>query len=124
MYIYKTTNLITNKIYVGQTIFDNKNYFGSGVYLNNSIKKHGKKNFKKEILEYCKKDKLNEREIFWISELDATNPKVGYNLNKGGGGDGYTNIKKFSKKIKYLQKKVINKFLEKRLKIGKRKGST
>ena len=34
------------------------------------------------------------------------------------------NKKEFSKKIKYLQKKVINKFLEKRLKIGKRKGST
>jgi group I intron endonuclease len=108
MYIYKTTNLITNKIYVGQTMFDNKNYLGSGVHIKHSIKKYGKKNFKKEILEYCEREKLNEREIFWISALNATNAEIGYNLNKGG---SYTTDDNVKKKFKRLHKKSL-KFLK------------
>jgi hypothetical protein len=53
-YIYKITNLITNKSYVGQRLFNKSPledyYMGSGVYLKYSIKKHGRQNFKKEIL--------------------------------------------------------------------------
>jgi group I intron endonuclease len=91
-YIYKTTNLVTGKIYVGQRFScvdpSLDEYLGSGVVLAKSIKKHGKVNFKKEVLEFCTKENLNEREIFWIKELDARNPKIGYNLNVGGDGVG------------------------------------
>lgn len=90
MYVYKTTNLITGKIYVGQcskTIEDSELYIGSGKILGNSIKKYGIENFKKEILETCNsKKQLNEREIFWIKELDSTNVDVGYNISTGGNG--------------------------------------
>lgn len=66
-YIYKITNLITDKIYIGQHIgeeFDKK-YFGSGKLLKDAIKKYSKKNFKKEILEFCQtEEELNEREKY------------------------------------------------------------
>lgn len=48
--IYKTTNLINNKIYVGKDSHNDSNYFGSGTILVKAIKKYGKENFKKEIL--------------------------------------------------------------------------
>ena len=48
-YIYKTTNLITNKFYIGKrqkSTFD-KYYYGSGKYLSASIVKYGKEAFTK-----------------------------------------------------------------------------
>lgn len=85
MIIYKTTNLINNKIYIGQDVNNNPNYYGSGKILKQAIKKNGKENFEKVILEKCaSKEELNEREIYWIKKLDATNPEIGYNLAFGG----------------------------------------
>lgn len=106
MIIYKITNLLDNKIYIGQDLKNNPNYYGSGIYLKNSIKLLGKNNFKKEIIEYCKtKDELNEREIFWIKELNSTSPN-GYNLSKGGdGGDTYTHQNEERKK-EIIQKRL------------------
>ncbi len=47
-----------------------------------------KKISKKEILEYCEsEDQLNEREKFWIKELNSRSPN-GYNLTVGGDGSG------------------------------------
>jgi len=87
MYIYKTTNLINGKIYVGQHYGRRKNYLGSGTLLLKSIKKYGRENFSNEILEYCEKiEHLDDREKFWIKELDSTNPEIGYNISIGGTG--------------------------------------
>lgn len=88
-YIYKTTNLINNKIYIGQKSAnvepgEDFKYLGSGRVLKQAIIKNGRANFKKEILEICTQENLNEREIFWIKELDSMNPEIGYNLTKGG----------------------------------------
>lgn len=81
-FIYKTINLLNGRFYIGQhfTINLNDGYYGSGNIIKQSIKKHGKKFFKFEILEFCTKVNINEREIFWIKELNATNPGIGYNL--------------------------------------------
>jgi group I intron endonuclease len=77
--IYKTINLVNNKFYVGKDKKNNPRYLGSGKILKNAIKKYGVDNFKKEILESCKtEDELNEREIFWINELNAI--ECGYNI--------------------------------------------
>lgn len=86
-YIYKTTNLINNKIYVGQHTackFDNS-YFGSGKILKKAISKYGIDNFKCELLEECESlYQLNEKEIYWIKELNCLNPNIGYNIANGG----------------------------------------
>lgn len=85
MIIYKTTNLINNKIYVGQDSKNNPNYYGSGKILKAAIKKYGKINFKKEILEHCRtRDELNDCEKYWICELESQNPNIGYNITAGG----------------------------------------
>lgn len=85
MVIYKTTNLINGKIYVGQDTKNNVNYLGSGKLLKYALKKYGKDNFIKEILEYCKNiDELNEREKYWITELNSINKEIGYNISFGG----------------------------------------
>jgi group I intron endonuclease len=88
MYIYKTTNIQNNLVYIGQTIRDlhvTEKYLGSGRLLKEAILEYGIENFKKEILEYCPTlEILNEREIFWINYYNSTNKNVGYNLSKGG----------------------------------------
>ena len=84
MTVYKTTNLINNKIYVGKDYHDNPNYFGSGKIIKNAIKKNGINNFKKETLEICDLSNINEREIYWIAKSDARNPNIGYNICLGG----------------------------------------
>lgn len=89
MFIYKTTNLLNGKIYIGQSIFEpdqKPNYLGSGGKLKNSIKEFGIGNFTREILEsdITHTKILNEREIYWISYYNSTDPDIGYNILKGG----------------------------------------
>jgi group I intron endonuclease len=91
MIIYKTTNLINGKIYIGKDMHNNQNYLGSGKILKQAIQKYGKENFKKEIVEECQDEKLwLEREIYWIGYFNST--KIGYNIALGGnGGDTISN---------------------------------
>jgi group I intron endonuclease len=88
MYIYKTTNLLNGKIYIGLTrksVDESQNYYGSGWKLKNAIKKHGKENFVKEIIQYCTSlEALAIAEKYWIKRLNATNQNIGYNLHPGG----------------------------------------
>jgi group I intron endonuclease len=93
MIIYKITNLITGKFYIGKSIYNNSDYFGSGKILKQSIKKYGRENFIKEIIDTADNlNQLNEKEIFWINYYQSQNNDIGYNITKGGeGGDVYTN---------------------------------
>jgi len=88
-FIYKTTNLVNGKIYVGQHSTDklNDRYLGSGDILKQAIKKHGRKNFKREILIYCLscQKHIDFFEQKFIKELNSISPN-GYNITKGGGG--------------------------------------
>lgn len=91
-YIYLTTDLINNIIYVGQrqcwcTPEKDIRYLGSGTKLNVAIKEFGKENFKKIILEVCLKENLNKQEKYWVAFNDANNPLIGYNLTSGGAGN-------------------------------------
>jgi len=87
MIIYKTTNLINNKFYIGKDSKNNEEYLGSGILLTKAIKKYGKCNFKKEIIEVCESiDHMNQREKYWISFYDSKNKKIGYNIAEGGDG--------------------------------------
>jgi len=93
MIIYKTTNLINGKFYIGKDANNRNYYLGSGIILKRAISKYGKENFKKEILETCKSLKeLEQREIYWINKLNATNDSIGYNIAIGGlGGNTFLN---------------------------------
>lgn len=91
-FIYKTTNLINNKIYIGQrkrskSVYEDSIYLGSGNILTLAVKKYGRHNFKREILEetYSLQD-ANEKEIKWIARFNSTDPNIGYNLDTGGCG--------------------------------------
>lgn len=93
-YIYKITNKINGKIYIGQhkvpLIKENfRRYMGKGIAIQEAIKKYGKENFDKEILEYIDDDEKHElvsiREKFWIKEFNCMSPN-GYNISPGGEG--------------------------------------
>ena len=102
-YIYKYTNTVNNKIYIGQcfNIKSRKKSHKSSAKINSdscplfyrAIRAHGYDSFTFEIIEeiYTDQAGIDEREIFWIKELDARNAEVGYNLAKGGSGRGGIN---------------------------------
>lgn len=86
--IYKITNSVNGKIYIGKDSTNRKNYYGSGQAIKNAILKYGKDNFTKEIIDVCQDlSSLNEREKYWISFYKSTDPKIGYNRSSGGDGD-------------------------------------
>jgi hypothetical protein len=87
MIIYKTINLITGKIYIGQDSKNNPNYYGGGLKIKHAIKKYGKHNFQKIILEQCDSyELLNSREKYWILKYNSIDPNIGYNIDIGGNG--------------------------------------
>jgi hypothetical protein len=90
MVIYQTTNLITNKKYIGKDKNNNPNYIGSGVDLKIAIKEYGKHNFKKEIIEYCSNiEHLIKQETYWLNYYDVENNPNFYNkTNKPFGNSG------------------------------------
>ena len=82
MIVYKTTNLVNGKIYVGKDRYNNPKYMGGGKLIKLAIKKYGKVNFIKEIIEECDNlDILAIRELYWINLLKATNLNIGYNIS-------------------------------------------
>lgn len=87
--IYKITNTINNKIYIGKSKYNNPNYYGSGLKITNAIKKYGKPSFVKEILEECSEEIVNDREMYWIRFYESTNDISGYNISKGGTGGAH-----------------------------------
>ena len=93
MLIYKITNRINGKVYIGQTTRPltvrwkqhcnpaNTNC----IALHRAIQKYGKENFTVEQIDVaCDIDELNEKEIYWIKFYDSVNSEKGYNLKVGG----------------------------------------
>lgn len=87
-FIYITTNIANNKRYVGKCTHENpikefgNVYLGSGVIIKYAIKKWGRSNFKREILQVCQnEDELNIAEEMWIDKLLPE-----YNIESGGWG--------------------------------------
>lgn len=100
--VYKITNLVIGKIYIGQTtktppekrlkhhFYDAMNR-KSKCYIHRSMWKYGIQNFIFEIVCYAfNDDALNEMEKHFIKLYKSNNPEFGYNLTEGGGGvSGY-----------------------------------
>lgn len=86
--IYRTTNIVNGKIYIGkhETTDPNDSYLGSGTLLKLAIKKYGKQNFKKDILFLCDSQiEMYQKEIELVNE-DFVKRQDTYNLKVGGNG--------------------------------------
>lgn len=89
--IYKITNIINNKLYIGQAKnihlrwLEHKcrlrNNYADNSYLQNAWNKYGENAFSFEVLEECSISELNNREAFWMKELNSLDRKFGYNLS-------------------------------------------
>lgn len=117
-YIYKITNLVNQKIYVGKTTKTIEERWkthwadAQRVNINNrplykAFNKYGKENFKIECLEECSIDTLNDREIYWIERLGSF--KYGYNATKGGDGKHYADYQLIYNLYQqgYTSKKIV-----------------
>lgn len=93
--IYKITNNINGKIYVGQSVniaerwkqheykaFNSKEKAYTSA-IHQAYRKYGIKNFSYEVIEQCRPEELDEKEIYWIQKLNSLSPN-GYNILTGG----------------------------------------
>lgn len=87
MEIYKITNTLNGKIYIGKDTTSDPKYYGSGLLIRRSINKYGIDNFTKEIIDITEDyNELSNKEIYWIKHFNSTNPEIGYNISEGGDG--------------------------------------
>ena len=96
-YIYKITNLINNKVYIGKTertvnkrwkehVKNAKTDKYQNIILYRAMRKYGIDNFKVEAIdEVSNFEDLDEREIYWINYYQSCGEK-GYNTTGGGEG--------------------------------------
>lgn len=93
MIIYKITNLINNKIYIGLTTYSLQERWVNHIHciksdprhLYSSMRKYGIENFTIEQIDSAENiAQLGELERYYISKFDSQNPTVGYNLSAGG----------------------------------------
>lgn len=100
--IYKHTNTINQKVYIGQTCTSLRDRFGKdGIgykgckIFYNAIQKYGWDNFQHEILEenIANCELANEREKYYISLYQSTNPEYGYNIQAGGHTQSLLSVK-------------------------------
>lgn len=94
--IYKITNKINGKIYVGQSNciqrrfaqhkspYEQQRFSNKPLY--KAFKKYGIQNFSFEVIEQCSQEQLNAREKFWIKTLHSLCHQNGYNITAGGDG--------------------------------------
>ena len=97
--IYKLTNIINGKVYIGQTKNSLRKRLISHIsqakpntkskkhYLQYAIIKYGLDNFVVDILETCPSKLLNDREKFWIKKFNSAVSTKGYNCTYGGDGN-------------------------------------
>lgn len=87
--IYKFTNKINGKSYIGQSTNierrhkEHKYRNGENTLFHKAIKEYGFDNFDFSIIEYCSADELNDKEVFYIKKYNTLIPN-GYNVSEGG----------------------------------------
>jgi len=89
--IYKITNKLNGKVYIGQHKTNNPNdgYFGSGKLLKSAIVKYGISNFEREILfDFDTFDEMNNKEIELVTEA-VVHDSLMYNIQVGGQNNGW-----------------------------------
>ena len=99
-YIYKVTNLMNGKIYIGKTNnftkrkLEHTRYdINNGNIFHKALKKYGESNFKWEIIDTCTGlDQINKLEKYYIKKFNSYKPN-GYNMTKGGDGGSMWNAR-------------------------------
>ena len=114
MHIYKTT-FPNGKIYIGQSTYNNEQYFGSGVICSRALKKFGKENCKKEILRECETQKqLDFFEMFYIKKFNSTDINIGYNIMPGTTNEFAQGSPMLIERVRLKVQKKIKKFFRTR----------
>lgn len=88
--VYKITNVVNGKFYIGSAARLRKRFSShkcdlgnrshDNEYLIHAYHKHGANNFTFECIEFVEKGRLIEREQFFIDDLKACDPEIGYNI--------------------------------------------
>lgn len=92
-FIYKITNKVNGKVYIGQTKYTiearwkQHQYKKDKTHFHNAIRKYGVENFIVEQLEECEISELDSKEIYYIAKYNSF--KEGYNSTIGGDGNKY-----------------------------------
>lgn len=101
MIIYKATNMVNGKVYVGQTVntlkYRKEQHWREAIcsshkntHFHNALLKYGIDNFDFEVIDRARDvNELNEKEIYWISYYNSTDSRYGYNKDSGGKSGGY-----------------------------------
>lgn len=113
-YVYKTINKISGKYYIGRHQTKNviNNYFGSGIALNEAIKKYNKENFEKQFLGfYSSFEESVKAEQILVNE-DFVSLKDNYNCVVGGLGN-WQNIGLVNGRNAYFLKRKTDKVFNK-----------
>ena len=94
--VYKITNKLTNKVYIGITNQGSgaryrhhwyESRIGEPSPIHRSMAKYGEDNFTLEIIDFADTyDELKEKEKYWIKQYNSTDKSIGYNLTEGGDG--------------------------------------
>ena len=94
--VYKITNKLTNKVYIGITNQGSgaryrhhwyESRIGEPSPIHRSMAKYGEENFTLEIIDFADTyDELKEKEKYWIKWYNSTDRSIGYNLTEGGDG--------------------------------------
>ena len=99
MIIYKITNEVNGKVYIGQTTKTLQwrwkhhcNIKSGCTYLKNALNKYGIENFIIEQIDSAEtQEELNKKEVYWIEHYNSLVPN-GYNLTTGGEHPAFTNV--------------------------------
>lgn len=118
--IYKITNKINNKVYIGQSINIlqrwkahrsrpfNPNSLQYNSYFYTSIRKYGISNFLFEILEECKEEELDAKEQEYIQLYKSNQSEFGYNLTAGGQTVSSTSFKILDEELDEIYDLLLN----------------
>tara|TARA_R110000851_G_scaffold13241_3_gene45391 strand:- start:838 stop:1308 length:471 start_codon:yes stop_codon:yes gene_type:complete len=83
MIIYKLQQEKTNKVYIGYSVNDNANNFGTGKYIKRAVKDFGTRSFTREVVEVFTEDQslsnVLKRVEYWINKYKSDNSKYGFN---------------------------------------------
>jgi hypothetical protein len=87
MVIYQIENLINGKKYIGRDSLNRPGYLGGGTAIKSAVKKYGRNNFNKTVIEICKDyNHLLEREEYWLNFYDVVNNPNFYNMISSNNG--------------------------------------